>query len=101
MAEKNSFKLFTFKVAEAQSKDVGRAIARIDPKYFSKIQADIGGIIRLTPQKSERKERGEAVAKLMPAYLEDRGKGIIQIDGIARENLKIGLDEKVEIQPVP
>ena len=101
MAEKNSFKLFTFKVAEAQSKDVGRAIARIDPKYFSKIQADIGDIIRLTPQKSERKERGEAVAKLMPAYLEDRGKGIIQIDGIARENLKIGLDEKVEIQPVP
>jgi len=101
MAEKNSFKPFTFKVAEAQSKDVGRAIARIDPKYFSKIQVETGDIIRLTPQKSERKERGEAVAKLMPAYPEDRGKGNIQIDGIARENLKVGLDEKVEIQKIP
>ncbi|PIU10577.1 AAA family ATPase, partial [Candidatus Kuenenbacteria bacterium CG08_land_8_20_14_0_20_37_23] len=101
MSEKNSFKPFILKVAEAQSKDVGRAIARIDPKYFSKIQADTGDIIRLTPQKSGRKERGEAVAKLMPAYLEDRGKSIIQIDGIARENMKVGLDEKVEIQKVP
>lgn len=89
------------KLTEAQSKDVGRAIARIDPKYFSKISADTGDIIRLTPQKSGRKERGEAVAKLMPAYPEDRGKGTIQIDGIARENLKVGLDEKVEIQKVP
>lgn len=89
------------KLTEAQSKDVGRAIARIDPKYFSKIGADTGDIIRLTPQKSGRKEKGEAVAKLMPAYPEDRGKGTIQIDGIARENLKVGLDEKVEIQKVP
>ena len=89
------------KVVEAQSKDVGRAIARVDPKYFSKIQADTGDIIKLTPQKSKRKEKGETVAKLMPAYPEDRGKGIIQIDGIARENLKVGLDEKVEIQKVP
>ncbi len=96
------------KVTEAQSKDVGRAIARIDPKYFSKISADTGDIIRLTSQKSERKEtrlsdgqEGEAVAKLMPAYPEDRGKNIIQIDGIARENLKVGLGEKVEIRKVP
>ncbi len=89
------------KLSEAQSKDVGRAIARIDPKYFSKISADTGDIIRLTPQKSERKEIGEAVAKLMPAYPEDRGKNIIQIDGIARENLKVGLGEKVEIRKVP
>ncbi|MDP3043371.1 MAG: CDC48 family AAA ATPase [bacterium] len=88
------------KVTEAQSKDVGRAIARIDPEYFSKIQADTGDIIRLTPQKSEGKKGREAVARMMPAYPEDRGKGIIQIDGIARENLKIGLDEKVEIQKV-
>lgn len=43
-------------------------------------------------------EGKEVVAKLMPAYSEDRGKEIVQIDGIARDNLKTGLDEKVEIQ---
>ena len=100
MAAKTFLKSIILKVSEAQSKDAGRAIARIDPKYFSKIQADTGDIIRLTPQKSGQKERGEAVAKLMPAYPEDRGKSTIQIDGIARENLKVGLDEKVEIQKV-
>jgi len=93
------------KVTEAQSKDVGRAIARIDPKYFSKIQAETGDIIKLTPpassaKRGEQKEKGETVAKLMPAFPEDRGKNIIQIDGIARENLKVGLDEKVEIRKI-
>lgn len=84
------------KVAEAQSKDVFRAIARIDPKYFSKIQADTGDIIKIQSSKS-KVQNLETVAKLMPAYPEERGKEIIQIDGIARENLKVGLDEKVEI----
>jgi transitional endoplasmic reticulum ATPase len=32
--------------------------------------------------------------------LEDRGKGVVQIDGISRENAQIGLDEKVKIQKV-
>ncbi len=81
------------KVAAAQNKDVGRAIARIDPKYFSKIQANTGDIIKIKNQKNY-----ETVARLMPAYPEDRGNSTIQIDGIARENLKVGLDEKVEIQ---
>jgi transitional endoplasmic reticulum ATPase len=34
----------------------------------------------------------------MPCYAADRGKDIIQIDGITRENAKVGLDEKVTIQ---
>jgi len=82
-------------VAEAQSKDVGRAIARVDPNCFSTIQADTGDIIKL-----EFKTK-KTVAKLMPTYPEDRGKKIVQIDGIARENLKVGIGEKVEIQKVP
>lgn len=90
------------KVAEAQSKDVGRAIARVDPKFFSKIQADTGDIIKLTFQKSGRKDnKSEAVAKLMPSYPEIRGQRVIQIDGVVRENLKVGLDEQVEIRKTP
>jgi len=92
MIKKAQTKSIVLKIAEARSKDAGRAIARVDPEYFTKIQADAGDIIRL------KVEGKEVVAKLMPAYSEDRGKEIVQIDGIARDNLKTGLDEKVEIQ---
>jgi len=34
----------------------------------------------------------------MPCYTEDRGKKIIQIDGITRENAKTGIDERVKIR---
>jgi len=85
----------TLKIAEAQSKDVGRAIARIDPKAFSKIQASTGDVVKLKSGKTE------TAAKLMPCYPEMRGKGVVQIDGIARDNLGIGLDEKVQVYKVP
>jgi len=34
----------------------------------------------------------------MPAFMEERGKDIIQIDGITRENAQIGLDEKAQVE---
>lgn len=99
MADKNSSKSITLKIAEAQNKDVGRTIARIDPEYFSKIQADTGDIIKLKIKSEKLKIKGqETVVKLMPAYQEDREKRIVRIDGIARDNLGAGLDEKIEIR---
>lgn len=86
-------KSITLKAAEAGRRDVGRGIARLDPKDMDKIEATVGDIIGLEAKK-------KTVAKVMPAYMEDRGKGIIQIDGIVRENGQIGLDEKVKIRKV-
>lgn len=94
MPSNTTFKPIVLKLAEAQSKDVGRAIARIDPKEFSKIQADVGDILKLKSKKAE------ATAKLMPVYPEMRGRGIIQVDGIARDNLGAGLGEKIKIQKI-
>ncbi len=85
--------LLTLRAAEARRNDVGRGIARMDPKDMEKIDASVGDIIQLEGKK-------ETVVKLMPAYMEDRGKNIIQIDGIVRENGQIGLDEKVKIKIV-
>ncbi len=85
MAEK-----ITLKVAEAQGRDVGRVIARLDPKDMKRIKAEVGDIIEIGGKR-------KAAAKAMPAYMEDRGKGIIQMDGIIRENAQIGLGEKVSI----
>ena len=79
------------RVSEAKSRDVGRGIARIDPADMEIIGASIGDIIEI------KGKRG-TVAKLMPAYPEDRGKDIIQMDGLIRENAQISLDEKVSIR---
>jgi transitional endoplasmic reticulum ATPase len=81
----------TLKVSEAKAKDVGRAIVRIDPADFQKIGLEVGDIIEVEGKR-------KSVAKIMPAYPEDRGKAMIQMDGLLRENAQAGLDEKVSIQ---
>jgi len=78
------------KVTEAWSKDVGRGIARIDPDDMSKLGVDVGDIIEL-------KSKRATVAKVMPTFQDDRGKGIVQIDGLVRTNCQAGLDEKATI----
>ncbi len=85
--------MITLKVTEALPKDVGRAIARIDPEDMKNLGLEVGEVIELEGQ-------GKTAAKVMPCYAEDRGKRIVQIDGIVRENAKVGLDEKVKIRRI-
>ncbi|MFC1613089.1 CDC48 family AAA ATPase [Patescibacteria group bacterium] len=92
-----SSKPVILKVAEAQSRDVGRAIIRIDPKDFLNFKVEIGDVVEIKRSK-EAKEK--TVAKIMPAFEEMRGKGVIQMDGILRDNVGVGLDEKVIIKKV-
>jgi len=80
-----------FKVKEALPKDVGRAIARIDPEDMKSLGLEVGQIVEIEGKR-------KTVAKAMPSYTEDRGQKIVQIDGITRENAKIGIDEKVTVQ---
>ncbi|MCX5995171.1 MAG: AAA family ATPase, partial [Chloroflexi bacterium] len=84
---------FTLRVAEALAKDVGRAVARLDPQDMTKIGVGVGDIVQIKGKK-------QTVAKAMPSYPEDRGKEIIQIDGITRENAQAGLGEKVQIEKI-
>jgi len=81
----------TLRVSEALAKDVGRGVARIDPKDMTKLGAEVGDIIQILGKRP-------TVAKVMPAYMEDRGKEVIQIDGITRENAQIGLGEKAQVE---
>ncbi|MGB8346546.1 MAG: hypothetical protein WCD86_16795, partial [Ktedonobacteraceae bacterium] len=77
------------KVAEANARDVGRGIARIDPEVMERLSInDSGMIIGL-------KGKRETVVKIMPTYPELRGRGIVQIDGITRENAQVGIDDQV------
>jgi transitional endoplasmic reticulum ATPase len=83
----------TLKVKEALPKDVGRAIARIDPEDMKSLGIEVGEIIEIEGKR-------KTSAKVMLCYAENRGKKIIQMDGILRENAQIGLDEKVKIWKV-
>ena len=82
-----------FKVKEALSKDVGRNIARLDPDDMAALNIELGGIVEIEGKR-------KTAAKAMPCYPEDRGKKIIQIDGLIRENAQVSLDEKVMAQSV-
>lgn len=79
------------KVAEANPRDVGRGIARVDPDEMGKLGIDAAGeIVAL-------KGKRETAVKVMPTFPELRGQGIIQIDGIVRENAQVGIGEQVQL----
>lgn len=78
------------KVAEATPRDVGRGIARLDPEVMEKLGVDSGETFGL-------KGKRETVVKIMPTFPELRGRGIVQIDGIIRENAQVGIDEQVRL----
>lgn len=86
-------KRMTLRVSEASAKDVGRGIARIEPKNLAEMGAKESDIIQIQGKRP-------AVAKLMLADSENFIKGTIQIDGITRENAQIGLDEEAQIERV-
>ena len=80
----------TLTVAEALPKDVGRGIARMDPRDMAILGVQVGDIVQVAGKRA-------AAVKAMPAYLEDRGKATVQMDGILRENAQAGLGEQVQI----
>lgn len=61
---------------------------------MSAVSVEVGDIIQIAGKR-------KTVAKVMPTYVEDRGKGIIQVDGLIRQNAQIGLDEKTVIEKMP
>ncbi|MDP3787197.1 MAG: CDC48 family AAA ATPase [Candidatus Omnitrophota bacterium] len=93
MMAKKDDKGLILKVKEALSKDVGRVIARIDPEDLKVLGVEVGEIVEIEGKR-------KTAAKLMPCYADERGKKIIQIDGIARDNADIGLDDKVKVRKV-
>ncbi|MFP4589510.1 MAG: CDC48 family AAA ATPase [Candidatus Acetothermia bacterium] len=86
----NSIKL---RVQEAPSKDVGRAVARIDPGALEVIEAEVGDLIDISGEDSAK-----AVAKVMPLKKSRRGEGVIQMDGILRQNAAASVDTIVAVE---
>ena len=83
----------SLRVAEALPKDVGRGLARIDPQDLERIGVGIGDVVEIAGKRA-------TVVRAMPAYSEQRGKSLAQVDGITRANAGASLDEKVAIRTV-
>ncbi len=85
--------MFSVKVAEARTRDVGRSIIRIDPETMDAMSAKTGDIIEIIGKK---KKTTAAIA--WPSYPQDQGLGIIRIDGRIRKNSNVGLNDDVNIR---
>lgn len=81
------------RVAEGLIEDVRKGIVRIDSYDLEKIGAKMGDIIEIQGGRT-------TVAKVMPAFAEHSRKEIIQMDGIIRDNARVGIDETVIVRKV-
>ena len=86
-------RVLTLRVAEALPKDVGRGIARLDPADVEQLGAAIGDLVEIIGKR-------RTAARVMPAYAAERGKSLVQIDGIVRQNAQVGLDERVQLHKI-
>jgi transitional endoplasmic reticulum ATPase len=81
----------SLRVAEALPRDVGRGIVRLDPRDLDRLGVAVGDTLQIAAGRP-------TVARAMPAYLDQRGQSLIQMDGVLRANAGAGLDDRVTVQ---
>jgi transitional endoplasmic reticulum ATPase len=86
-------KTLTLRVADAYQRDVGRGIARVDPKVVDQLGLTSGDVIQIIGKK-------KTTALSWPGYESDSGKGTIRIDGYLRNNAGVSIDDKVTIRKI-
>ncbi|MEM3466500.1 MAG: CDC48 family AAA ATPase, partial [Candidatus Jordarchaeales archaeon] len=79
------------RVAEIDKRSAGRGIVRIDADSMKKLRISSGDIVEIR----NRKTTG-AIAMYGPP--EDRGAGIIRMDGLVRQNAGVGIGEFVKVR---
>ncbi|MEM7621585.1 MAG: CDC48 family AAA ATPase [Planctomycetota bacterium] len=80
------------RVGEALRRDSGRNIVRMDPEDMRRLGVGVGLFVRLIGQRS-------TLCKVMPSFPDARGQSRAQIDGITRENIGLGLDDPIRVEP--
>jgi transitional endoplasmic reticulum ATPase len=81
------------KVLEAYTRDVGRAVARLDYDALDALSASTGDVIEI-------KAKRRTVAKCLPLYPSDEGRGIIRIDGLIRNNSGVAIGDVVVVKKI-
>ena len=83
----------SLKINEIPQQHIGKGRAIIDPKIIEDQNWNIGQILELTHNK-------KTYVKLWPATPQEYGAGLIKIDGITRQNIGAGIDDKISIKSV-
>src|ERR671925_295633 len=83
----------SLKVLEAYTRDVGRGVARIDYDSMDSLSASTGDVIEIRGKR-------RTVAKCLPLYPSDEGKGIIRADGLVRNNAGIAIGDTVIVKKI-
>ena len=90
--DNNNGNNLTLRVAETNPKFVGRGVALVDPKVMEKLDLSTGDVVEI---RSARKKTFVLLWSSQPA---DYGRGLIRIDGYTRNNIGIGIDDRVNVQ---
>ncbi len=83
--------MLSLRISEISIKDAGKGVARIDSKDMSTLGVDKWDLIEIGGKR-------KTVVRIMPLEKSLRKKSIIQVDGITRENAKVGIDDHVNIK---
>jgi transitional endoplasmic reticulum ATPase len=81
------------KVAETNSRLVGRGMALIDPQVMKELDLSTGDVIEVSGEK-----KGYVILWSSPTA--DYGKKLIRIDGYTRSEIGVGIDDTVTIRKV-
>ncbi len=76
------------RIAEIPVKDAGKGLARVNPTDMRALGVDACDLVEIGGKK-------RTVVRVMPLEKPLREKSIIQIDGISRENSRVGIDDRV------
>jgi transitional endoplasmic reticulum ATPase len=83
----------TLKVAETNPKLVGRGMALIDPKVMEELELSTGDVIEVSGEK-------KSYVLLWSSPPNDYGRKLIRIDGYTRNDIGVGIDDKVSIRKI-
>lgn len=83
----------TLSVREAYTRDVGKGVARIDYDAMAAFNVSTGDAI-------EFKGKRRTVARILPLYPADEGKGIVRIDGLGRNNSGTAIADTIAIRKI-
>jgi transitional endoplasmic reticulum ATPase len=83
----------SLRVAETNSKFVGRGMALVDPKVMEEMDLSTGDVLEISGKK-------KSYALLWSSQRDDHGKKVIRIDGYTRNNIGVGIDDTVSVRKV-
>jgi len=85
--------MLSLRICEISVKDAGKGFARLDPKDMRTLGVNVWDLIEIGG-------RRKTVVRVMQLEKSLRGKSLVQIDGITRENARVGIDDRVFVRKV-